>query len=147
MKELQRNRGVLDVFSGKHAFITLRDLFRWAQRHPNSHQELAEEGFLLLAERLRKEEDKAFIQRTLEKHMKAHISVSALYSETPLLKSVICTMETSDTPTFSQIVWTPSMRRLFTLINKCLVNKVVSQRYFSVTLAGACFAHWCNRSC
>ncbi len=44
MKDLQRHRQGTQVFAGKHGFITLRDLFRWAERRPGSDQELAEEG-------------------------------------------------------------------------------------------------------
>ena len=38
MKELQRQRQSSRLFVGKHGFITLRDLFRWAERHPRNTQ-------------------------------------------------------------------------------------------------------------
>ncbi len=50
------------VFAGKHGFITLRDLFRWAERRPNGYQQLAEEGYMLLAERLRRDDEKNVIK-------------------------------------------------------------------------------------
>ncbi len=58
------------MFAGKHGFITLRDLFRWAARKPNGYQELANEGYMLLAERLRTPEEKAVIREALERHLK-----------------------------------------------------------------------------
>jgi len=33
MKNLQSTRNCSSVFSGKHGFITLRDLFRWGERY------------------------------------------------------------------------------------------------------------------
>ncbi|KAH3757277.1 AAA ATPase midasin [Pelomyxa schiedti] len=132
MKELQRNRTVSEVFSGKHAFVTLRDLFRWAQRHPSSLQELAEEGYCLLAERLRKPEDKLVIKQALEKYMKVEINVESIFASATASSVHAMTQAsieksnsnlTGQTPIFDQIVWTPSMQRLFTLLNKCFSHK------------------------
>jgi midasin len=53
MKDLQRQRQNSKLFAGKHGFITLRDLFRWAERRPRDLAQLAEDGYMLLAERLR----------------------------------------------------------------------------------------------
>lgn len=53
MKDLQRQRQNSKLFAGKHGYITLRDLFRWAERHPRDLTQLAEDGYMLLAERLR----------------------------------------------------------------------------------------------
>jgi midasin len=81
MKDLQINRqGTGNVFGGKQGYITLRytrnillfitctkitlrrDLFRWAERHPQNLEELAVEGYMLLAERLRRDQDKEVIR-------------------------------------------------------------------------------------
>jgi len=59
MKDLQRYRQGSRVFAGKQGFITLRDLFRWADRQPETVQQLAQEGYMLLAERLRNDEEKS----------------------------------------------------------------------------------------
>ncbi len=59
MRDLQRRRQGTQIFAGKHGFITLRDLFKWAERQPVGYQALAEEGYMLLAERLRTEEEVA----------------------------------------------------------------------------------------
>ena len=39
-------------------FVTPRDLLRWAQRRPGDKRAIAEEGYMLLAERLRREDEK-----------------------------------------------------------------------------------------
>ena len=43
---------------GKSGFVTARDLLKWANRRPHGKEEAAVQGFFLLAERLRKEEDR-----------------------------------------------------------------------------------------
>ena len=54
---LQQRRSISGVFEGKHSLITLRDLFRWAERYRKSssketfydwEQQLAEDGMILL---------------------------------------------------------------------------------------------------
>ncbi|CAK4694190.1 unnamed protein product [Aphanomyces euteiches] len=75
MLDLQRIRAQSSVFAGKAGFITIRDLLRWAQRQPTTKQKVAEEGYFLLAERLRKEEDKLVVQQVLEKHCGATIDL------------------------------------------------------------------------
>jgi midasin (ATPase involved in ribosome maturation) len=62
MKDLQRYRQGSKVFAGKYGFITLRDLFKWADRRPASYEELAQEGYMLLAERLRNPEEKTIVK-------------------------------------------------------------------------------------
>jgi hypothetical protein len=62
MKDLQRYRQGSKVFAGKHGFITLRDLFKWADRRPSTYEELAKEGYMLLAERLRNAEEKYIVK-------------------------------------------------------------------------------------
>ena len=53
----QQRRSISGVFEGKHSLITLRDLFRWAERYRKSssketfydwEQQLAEDGMILL---------------------------------------------------------------------------------------------------
>ena len=61
------------MFAGKHGFITSRDLFKWAERGAVGYQELAENGYLLLGERLRTSQDAAIVQHVLEKHMRVQV--------------------------------------------------------------------------
>ncbi len=73
MFSTQRLVQVSNVFAGKHGFITPRDLFKWAGRGAVGYQELAENGYLLLGERLRTPEDRAVVRQVLEKQMKVQV--------------------------------------------------------------------------
>jgi len=102
------------VFAGKHGFITLRDLFRWAERRPNGYQQLAEEGYMLLAERLRKPEEKRVIKEVLEKNMKnVVINEDEIYSRSfkadSLENDLFESLRMAEG--FGSMVWNQSMRR------------------------------------
>ncbi len=62
-----------DVFAGKHGLITPRDLFRWASGEAVGYQQLAETGYMLLAERLRGASDRVTVQQVLEKVLNAKV--------------------------------------------------------------------------
>ncbi|KAK1933967.1 Midasin [Phytophthora citrophthora] len=79
MRQLQLVRQQSSVFAGKSGFITTRDLLRWAERRPATKQALAEEGYCLLAERLRKDEEKQVVKQVLEKKCNVKIDLDALY--------------------------------------------------------------------
>lgn len=82
MKELQLHRQHSKIFAGKHGFITPRDLFRWANRFRMfgmSYEDLAKDGYFLLAERLRDENEKVVVKEVLERHLRAKINVDTLY--------------------------------------------------------------------
>ncbi|KAJ3786228.1 hypothetical protein GGU10DRAFT_427553, partial [Lentinula aff. detonsa] len=61
-RELQKRRH-------KQGFATLRDLFRWAGRDAVGYQELAENGYMLLAERTRRDEDRVVVKEVIESVM------------------------------------------------------------------------------
>ena len=63
------------MFAGKHGYITPRDLFKWAGRGAVGYQELAEAGYLLLAERLRTAPERTVVQEVLESVMRVKVSV------------------------------------------------------------------------
>ncbi|RLN87173.1 hypothetical protein BBJ28_00016114, partial [Nothophytophthora sp. Chile5] len=79
MRQLQLVRQQSSVFAGKSGFITTRDLLRWAERRPATKQALAEEGYCLLAERLRKDDEKLVVKQVLEQKCKVTIDLDALY--------------------------------------------------------------------
>ena len=64
---------VSNVFAGKHGFITPRDLFKWAGRGAVGYEQLAENGYLLLGERLRTMEDRALVRQVLERQMRIQV--------------------------------------------------------------------------
>ncbi|KAF9220907.1 hypothetical protein BS17DRAFT_290054 [Gyrodon lividus] len=116
-RELQKRRQIGRVFESKQGFATLRDLFRWAGRDAVGYQELAENGYMLLAERARRDEDKLVVKDVIETVMKVRIDENALYNlRGPEVEAYIgCPI-----PSSRQVVWTHAMRRLFVLVARAL---------------------------
>lgn len=84
MKDLHLHRQSSKAFAGKHGFITPRDLFRWANRSSmfgGSYEGLARDGYLLLAERLRDENEKSVVLETLQRHLRVNLVIDDLYKE------------------------------------------------------------------
>ncbi|KGL95354.1 Midasin, partial [Charadrius vociferus] len=131
MLDLQSYRRGSTVFAGKHGFITLRDLFRWAERYRLAEQlekeydwlqHLANDGFMLLAGRVRKQEEVDVIQSVLEKHFKKKLYPESLFSGESvkkLLAKSSTRMSVMDRD-FNHIVWTQGMRRLAILVGRAL---------------------------
>lgn len=107
----QRDR----LFEQKGSFATLRDLFRWALRDADDREQLAVNGFLLLAERVRNLDERLAVKTTIEDIMRVKIDEDRLYgTNSPLMSSI-------SVPEFIQdIVWTRSMRRLCILVTQAL---------------------------
>lgn len=116
-QELQKRRQSGRVFESKQGFATLRDLFRWAGRDAIGYQELAENGYMLLAERARRVEDKFMVKEVIESVMKVRIDEKSLYNlHGPEVEAYIgCPV-----PSNPQVVWTRAMRRLFVLVSRAL---------------------------
>ncbi|WAQ89034.1 hypothetical protein PtA15_10A457 [Puccinia triticina] len=103
--ELQRRRQSDKIFEQKHSFVTLRDLFRWGGRGAVGYQELAEDGYMLLAERSRGEEEKETVKQVLEEIMNVTIDQDRLYEDVKLPKGLVATN---------------ACKRLFKLVSRCL---------------------------
>ena len=118
----QENR----IFEQK-SFATLRDLFRWAHRPNETIEQLAANGFMLLGERVRKEDDRALLQGTIEKVMseklvgangfRVEVDEDQLYSEG--CPEVVNYQEKVPD---NGVVWTKAMRRLYVLVARALEN-------------------------
>ncbi|KAG8091817.1 hypothetical protein GUJ93_ZPchr0012g21118 [Zizania palustris] len=125
MKDLQMHRQNSRVFAGKHGFITPRDLFRWANRYRlfegKSYEDLSKDGYLLLAERLRDDNEKAVVQEALERHLRVKFSIPNLYnSEVSYDNNLSCeATRLRLQEIFGNITWTKSMWRLYFLIERC----------------------------
>ncbi|XP_028997386.1 midasin [Betta splendens] len=130
MQDLQSIRRGSSVFAGKYGFITLRDMFRWADRYRLEKTEtsqdwlklLADDGYMLLAGRVRKPEEAATILSILEKHFRRTVNPEDLFSQkqvtsqfSPLIDSIAEVPEE-----FRHVVWTDSMRRLAVLVGRAL---------------------------
>uniref|UniRef100_A0A286XYZ2 Midasin n=1 Tax=Cavia porcellus TaxID=10141 RepID=A0A286XYZ2_CAVPO len=132
MLDLQSYRRSSSVFAGKQGFITLRDLFRWAERYRLTEQtekeydwlqHLANDGFMLLAGRVRKQEEIDVIQEVLEKHFKKKLCPQYLFSKEnvlQLLGKLSTQMSALESGNFSHVVWTEGMRRLAILVGRAL---------------------------
>ncbi|KAL4649045.1 midasin isoform X1 [Arapaima gigas] len=131
MQDLQSLRRGSTVFAGKHGFITLRDLFRWAERYQLEEetdssrdwlQHLADDGYMLLAGRVRKTEEAETIQRILEKHFKRKVDPDGLFSKQRITLQFSPFAENmGEMPEdFRHVVWTQGMRRLAVLVGRAL---------------------------
>lgn len=118
-QELQQRRQMGRVFESKHGFVTLRDLFRWAGRDAVGYQELADNGYMLLAERARRPEDKTVVREVIESVMGVRIYEDVMY-DLQRTSIDIGTFLGNSVPTSSNIVWTKAMQRLYTLVCRAL---------------------------
>ena len=113
--ELQKRRQTGRVFESKHGFATLRDLFRWAGRDAVGYQELADNGYMLLAERTRRAEDKAVVKEVIESVMGVRIDEDVMYSLNRPDVDIVSFLG-HPIPASSKIIWTKAMQRLYTLV-------------------------------
>ncbi|KAF9140977.1 AAA ATPase midasin [Mortierella sp. GBA39] len=116
-KKLMARRQTTRLFEQGHGFITLRDLFRWAGRGANSYEELAMDGYMILAERCRKDEERAVVKEILEEVMRSTIDQDKMYN-CPEVHEYIERFHGGR----ENVVWTKAMKRLFTLVSRCLKN-------------------------
>jgi midasin len=120
-QELSTLRQENRIFEQK-SFATLRDLFRWAQRKADTIQDLANNGYMLLAERVRKEDERVAVKKILETVMskagpKVVIDDQQMFSE-----ETITRLSNGSTKMDAGVVWTRAMRRLFVLVAHAIRN-------------------------
>ncbi|XP_078398522.1 midasin [Cetorhinus maximus] len=131
MLELQSYRRGSSVFAGKHGFITLRELFRWAERYRLTEQlmpgydwirHIATDAYMLLAGRVRKEEEVAVIHRILEKEFKRKLVPEVIFSQASLEKRMNqwSSLKSVMSDDFRHVVWTYGMRKLAILVGQAL---------------------------
>eukprot|EP00002_Diphylleia_rotans_P015670 TRINITY_DN3035_c0_g2_i1.p1 TRINITY_DN3035_c0_g2~~TRINITY_DN3035_c0_g2_i1.p1 ORF type:complete len:5322 (+),score=1048.10 TRINITY_DN3035_c0_g2_i1:101-16066(+) len=129
MKDLERGRFGSQVFAGKRSYITPRDLFRWGNRirawEGDYHEPtmIAYEGYIILAERLRKDEEKQEIRQLLEKHTKVKIEIEKLYQKEMDALEQACSANPELAAKFSNVVWTSTMKRMYSIVSRCLKNR------------------------
>lgn len=78
------------AFAGKQGYITLRDLFRWGERYRLAgekegtfydwDQHIADEGYLVLAGRVRKQEECHVIQDVIKRHINRTVDPQRLFT-------------------------------------------------------------------
>jgi len=121
-KELALLRQENRMFEQK-SFATLRDLFRWALRPADTIDQLAVHGFMILAERVRKSNERAEVKRIIKKVLslrgpKVVIDEEALYS----IDALSLSPESQAALESSGVVWTKAMRRLYVLTLRAIQN-------------------------
>ena len=127
MESLRHRRSNSSVFLGKDGFITPRDLLRWASRRVSSKEDLGREGYMLLAERLRTEEEKRIVKREIERGLNVTIDIDSFYyresSESRrLLEEAIHSAAGKDSH-LSKVALTKSLLRLSALVLRCIQQK------------------------
>ncbi|OAX84399.1 hypothetical protein ACJ72_01231 [Emergomyces africanus] len=104
------------LFEQRNSFATLRDLFRWAQRRADDREQLAINGFMLLAERVRNPQERVAVKEVIEEVMRVTLDESTIYSPHNLdarLRQLSATAP-------SGIIWTQAMRRVFMLVSQAI---------------------------
>jgi midasin len=117
-KELSRLRQSNRLFEQKDSFATLRDLFRWASRDAENREQLAAHGYMLLAERVRKDEERVAVKEIIERVMKVKLYPNALYAAASSPEIMLYDGSTNKLG----VVWTHAMRRLYVLVAHALRN-------------------------
>nr|XP_023017788.1 midasin [Leptinotarsa decemlineata] len=135
MTDLQMRRRGSVAFAGKQGFITLRDLFRWGERYRLAQnknnlydwdQHIADEGYLVLAGRVRKTEEKHEIIEVLQKHLKRKVvpdNLFTLSSTTSTVTKHILEKIDQKKAEYGNIVWTYNMRQLAVMVSKAMEFK------------------------
>lgn len=106
------------LFEQRNSFATLRDLFRWALRRADDREQLAINGFMLLAERVRNPHERASVKAVIEEVMRVSIDENAIYGSAQLEKRIH--EIGGNVPT--GIIWTQAMRRLLVLVSQAIEN-------------------------
>jgi midasin len=131
MTSLRKKRSKSGVFNGKDGLITPRVLIRWAERRSSSKANLATEGYMLLAERLRDDDEKRAVQSVIESVMKVDLNIEELYwgpqSDARRLLEVMYTDNENEDIIRDlhplSIAPTKSLLRLITLVDRCVQQK------------------------
>ena len=107
------------VFEQKNSFATLRDLFRWALRDADNVQELADDGFMLLGERVRDEQERQEVKAIIEEILRVKIDPPSLYSSEKLQPLISNARKAPP----QKMIWTSSARRVCRLVWEALKRK------------------------
>ncbi|RYP12079.1 hypothetical protein DL765_007494 [Monosporascus sp. GIB2] len=116
-KELSRLRQTNRLFENKESFATLRDLFRWTLRDAGTREDIAINGFMLLAERVRNEEERMAVKKVIESVFKVKITPDQLYDPQKWPHLAPLSHHNGQ-----GVVWTHAMRRLYVLVASALAH-------------------------
>ena len=116
-KKLSLLRQSERLFEQRNGFATLRDLFRWAFRDADDRDQLAINGFQLLAERVRNHVERMTVKAVIEDVMRVKIDDSRLYDIRSLQPFGVV-----PEAGLQGITLTRSARRLLVLVTQALKN-------------------------
>jgi len=126
-KDLQQIRSTEKIFSRKEGFMTIRDLIKWGSRSINEIEDLAYEGYFVIGEKVRSEEEKSTIRKVIEKHVfknKKHLDLEKYYLEYCKNHFSVCFEESKFKRNFKTHIFMNKLTmRLLTLMDKSLKNK------------------------
>lgn len=123
MKELQMKRQQSNMLLGKHGAITTRDLIKWGKRDVSTIDALAKEGYMLLAEKHRSENEKIELHTMISKLCKHNFDQSIYSSgESTGLHCIQKALRdgTVHIEGVKGIAITTPMVRLWELISRCI---------------------------
>jgi len=122
MKSLRVLRSRQNMFSGKESMITIRDLIKWGSREIVDIVQLATNGYCLLAERLRFEEEREQVKKIImDKCLKgedlANFNPERSYRE--YFDAAVLRLSIASN-TLNSVYWSQSFIRMFTLTHMAL---------------------------
>lgn len=129
MDSLRQRRSKSGFFLGKDGLVTPRDLLRWAERDTSSKLEIAQAGFMLLAERLRDDEEKNFVKMEIQQHLKVTLDIDDFYyGETSEARMMLADAKkkaeySSSGPAIKSLAPTRSILRLVSLVLQSARNR------------------------
>lgn len=137
-KDIKSNKTQFNqIFSGKHGFLTVRDLIKWAKRQPDDWEQLAKQGFEVLGSRLRVKSERELLKQIIKKNCRIQVSLDEKYDVDPSL-------------VMPGIVLTSTMKRCFNLIKRCIENNepvlLVGETGTGKTLACQVIANYFQRN-
>uniref|UniRef100_A0A915P399 Midasin n=2 Tax=Meloidogyne TaxID=189290 RepID=A0A915P399_9BILA len=114
--ELRNRRAISKIFSSSDGLMTLRDLFRWANRLASQkqvddwRQSMADHGYFVLGTRCRTPHDEREVINVLEQKLQRKINVDLLFGQnSPFMPNIVIPQ---------QIVLTAQLRRTLILCSE-----------------------------
>ena len=121
MRDLQTKQSSLNS-----PVITIRDLFKWANRTHTTLEDLAVHGYLLLGERMRSKSERDFVKQIIEHRCRVKLDIENFLdtSANQHLSNLFC-LPTSLLQEFgiSSVGFTRTLQRQASVIHICLSHK------------------------
>ena len=105
--------------------ITVRDLLKWGSRDVNDFDQLALEGFTIIAEKLRAKEEKELVKRIIQQVSKQSIDERKWYKDfyAEFMRQQTEQQNQRVLKVVSSLSWTTAFKRMFALSMKAFMQK------------------------